>query len=158
MSSARLGRIKPAMQGSYPVGRPGSFGRGGHGLFSTARDYMRFAQMLLNQGELDGARILGRKTVALMRANHLPPSLLPMDSGGMPMPGRGHGLGLHVIIDPVAAGGPETTGTFEHDGAASTYFWVDRPEELIGVFMTQYMGMEIPHVYFRVLTYQAIVD
>jgi CubicO group peptidase (beta-lactamase class C family) len=119
---------------------------------------MRFAQMLLNQGELDGARILGRKTVALMCANHLPPSLLPMDSGDGPMLGRGHGLGLWILTDPVAAGGPETAGTCEHEGAASTYFWVDPAEELIGLFMTQYMGMEIPHAYFRVLTYQAISD
>ena len=73
--------------------------RGGHGLFSTTGDYFRFAQMLANGGELDGTRILGRKTLALMHANHVPAALLPLDIGGLPLPGYGFGLGSRVALD-----------------------------------------------------------
>ena len=72
---------------------PDVFVRGGHGLFGTTVDYFRFAQMLANGGHLDGTRILGRKTLALMHANHLPAALLPLDIGGLPLPGYGFGLG-----------------------------------------------------------------
>ena len=68
---------------SYPVDSPDVFVRGGHGLFGTTGDYFRFAQMLANGGHLDGTRILGRKTLALMHANHLPAALLPLDIGGV---------------------------------------------------------------------------
>ncbi len=72
---------------SYPVDSPGEFMRGGHGLFSTIGDYFRFAQMLANGGELDGTRILGRKTLELMHLNCVPAALLPLDIGGLPLPG-----------------------------------------------------------------------
>lgn len=70
------------------------FARGGHGLFSTIGDYQRFAQMLLNGGELDGAQILGRKTVDFMHMNHVPPTLLPYEIGGLPAHGYGFGSTL----------------------------------------------------------------
>ena len=143
---------------TYPVAQPETFVRGGVGLFSTTQDYMRFALMLLNNGVADGARILGRKTLELMHANHLPAALLPWEIGGMPTNGYGFGLGSRRLMDVGAAGMPGTAGEFGWAGAASTYYWVDPQEALVGVFMTQYQGMDEPDRDFRVLAYQAIDD
>lgn len=143
---------------TYPADHTGAFARGGHGLFSTTADYMRFALMLLNQGTLDGERILGRKTADLMHVNHIPPAQLPLEVGGMPIGGYGFGLGSRTLMDVGAAGTPGSIGEFGWSGAASTYYWVDPAEELAGVFMTQYQGADEPDKDFRVLTYQAIAD
>ena len=151
-----LERIDP--QESYPVDQPETFARGGHGLFSTAQDYMRFALMLLNGGTLDGTRILGRKTLELMHANHIPPALLPWDIAGIAYPGYGFGLGSHVLMDVGLSGMPGTAGEFGWAGAATTYYWVDPAESFAGVFMTQYQGLDEPQRDFRALAYQAIVD
>ena len=151
-----LDRIDP--DDSYPVAQPETFARGGHGLFSTTQDYMRFALMLLNNGTLDGVRILGRKTLELMHANHIPAALLPWDVGGLPTYGYGFGLGSRTLMDVGAAGIPGTVAEFGWAGAASTYYWVDPDEEFVGVFMTQYQGVDEPDRDFRVLAYQAIVD
>jgi len=151
-----LERIDP--QESYPVDQPETFARGGHGLFSTAQDYMRFALMLLNGGTLDGTRILGRKTLELMHANHIPPALLPWDIAGIAYPGYGFGLGSRVLMDVGLSGMPGTVGEFGWAGAATTYYWVDPAESFAGVFMTQYQGLEEPQRDFRALAYQAIVD
>jgi CubicO group peptidase (beta-lactamase class C family) len=124
-----------------PPAMPG----GGGGLVSTARDYLRFAAMLAAGGELDGARILGRKTVDLMLANHLDPETFgdrPLGAsaarsyanGGL---GVGFGLTGSVIVEPAWTGLPVSRGTFGWGGAASTFFWVDREEDLVAVFMTQ---------------------
>ena len=75
------------------------FDRGGHGLFGTVGDYYRFAQMLANGGPLEGKRIIGRKTLELMHTNHLPVSLLPLEIGGLLLPGYGFGLGSRVALD-----------------------------------------------------------
>ena len=133
--------------------------RGGHGLVSTAADYLRFAQMLLNGGELDGRRILGRKTLELMTTNHLRPELLPYELGGVPSPGLGYGLGFRVLMDLGQSQTVGSVGEFGWGGAASTNFWVDPEEELIGVLMSQYqppVHLLIPD--FKVMAYQAIVD
>ena len=151
-----LERIDP--QESYPVDQPETFARGGHGLFSTAQDYMRFALMLLNGGTLDGTRILGRKTLELMHANHIPPALLPWDIAGIAYPGYGFGLGSRVLMDVGLSGMPGTAGEFGWAGAATTYYWVDPAESFAGVFMTQYQGLDEPQRDFRALAYQAIVD
>lgn len=151
-----LERIDP--QESYPVDQPETFARGGHGLFSTIQDYMRFALMLLNGGTLDGTRILGRKTLELMHANHIPPALLPWDIAGIAYPGYGFGLGSRVLMDVGLAGMPGTAGEFGWAGAATTYYWIDPAESFAGVFMTQYQGLDEPQRDFRVLAYQAIVD
>ena len=84
---------------TYPVDAPTTFQRGGIGLFSTADDYMRFALLLLHGRAADGQRIIGRKTLELMHANHLPPALLPYTLGGAPIPGYGFGLGSRVAMD-----------------------------------------------------------
>ncbi len=144
---------------SYPVDSPEIFVRGGHGLFATTRDYWRFAQMLANGGELDGTRLLGRKTLALMHANHIPAALLPLDVAGLPLPGYGFGLGSRVALDVAQTGAPGSVGEFGWSGAAKTHYWVDPQEELVGLFMTQsMMSFDLPELDLRALAYQAIVD
>jgi CubicO group peptidase (beta-lactamase class C family) len=144
---------------SYPVDAPDVFVRGGHGLFGTIGDYWRFAQMLANGGRFDGTRVIGRKTLALMHANHLPASLLPIDIGGIPLPGYGFGLGSRVAMDVAQTGAPGSVGEFGWSGAAKTHFWVDPQEELVGLFMTQsMMSFDLPELDLRALAYQAIED
>ena len=141
---------------------------GGGGLVSTASDYLRFSQMLLNKGELEGARVLGRKTVELMTSNHLPGNsdLLGMgyllhsetraEGVGMGLGARhnrrrsgirtetrhdgvGFGLGGYVLLDPPAAQILGSPGEFGWGGAASTTFWLDPREEMTAIFLTQLM-------------------
>jgi CubicO group peptidase (beta-lactamase class C family) len=142
-----------------PVDMAATFPRGGHGLFGTARDYFRFAQMLANGGELEGIRILGRKTLELMHVNHLPPSLLPLALDGLPLPGYGFGLGSRVALDVAQTGAPGSAGEFGWAGAAKTHYWVDPVEQVVGVFMTQSMSsFDLPELDLRALAYGAIVD
>ncbi|HKU16911.1 MAG TPA: serine hydrolase domain-containing protein [Steroidobacteraceae bacterium] len=126
---------------------------GGGGLVSTATDYMRFCQMLLNGGELDGRRLLSPLTVQLMRSNVLPASARTLS------PGTGFGLDFAVVEDPVAAGGYGGEGTFYWGGYAGTWFWIDPVYQLIVVGMIQHRGDGMPDVraLSRSLTYQAIV-
>jgi CubicO group peptidase (beta-lactamase class C family) len=134
-----------------------SFARGGHGLFSTIWDYMRFAQMLLNQGELDGVRILAPKTTDLMHMNHLPSALLPYEINGIP--NSGFGLGSRVLLTVAESMMPGSVGEFGWAGAAKTYYWVDPQEELVGIVLAQYMmGFDLPESDFQVLAYQALID
>ena len=144
---------------TYPTSTPDVFQRGGLGLFSTASDYMRFAQMLASGGRCDSGRIVGRKTLELMHANRLPHELLPYELLGLPVPGMGFGLGSRVMLDVAETAGPGSVGEYGWAGAAKTYYWVDPAEELVGVFMSQYMtGTLLPDRDFRSLTYQAIDD
>jgi CubicO group peptidase (beta-lactamase class C family) len=140
--------------------RPHSVFRGGHGLVSTALDYYRFCQMLLNGGELEGERVLGRKTIELMVANHLLPDLLPYEIGGMYSPGYGYGLGMRVALDVGQTQIPGSVGEYGWGGAATTYFWIDPQEAFIGVQMAQFQpnGFHLIANDFRVAAYQAIVD
>ncbi len=121
---------------------PPKFLSGGGGLVSTAADYLRFGRMLLGGGELDGARLIGRKTLALMTRNHLPGSAdLATCSVGIfgetLYEGVGFGLGFSVVLDAAQAVG--SAGEYSWGGAASTDFWIDPAEDLIAVFMTQFM-------------------
>jgi CubicO group peptidase (beta-lactamase class C family) len=144
---------------SYPVDSPEVFVRGGHGLFSTIGDYFRFAQMLANGGELDGERVIGRKTLDLMHANYVPASLLPLEIGGLPLPGYGFGLGSRVLMDVAQSSAPGSVGEFGWSGAAKTHYWVDPKEEMVGLFMTQsMMSFDLPELDLRALAYQAIDD
>ena len=104
---------------------------GGGGLVSTATDYMRFCQMLLNGGQLDGVRLLSPRTVELMRTNVLTPSMPTLS------PGAGFGLDFAVYTDVVAAGGYYGKGTFYWGGAAGTWFWIDPTDDLIVIGMIQ---------------------
>jgi CubicO group peptidase (beta-lactamase class C family) len=144
---------------TYPTDAPHVFARGGHGLFGTIGDYFRFAQMLAQGGRLDGARIIGRKTLELMHANHLPMSLLPLSIGFLPLPGYGFGLGSRVALDVAQTGASGSVGEFGWAGAAATYYWVDPREQMVGLFMTQsMMSFDAPQLDFRALAYQAIED
>ncbi len=144
---------------SYPVNSPDVFMRGGHGLFSTTVDYFRFAQMLANGGELDGQRVIGRKTLELMHSNVVPAALLPLEIGGLPMPGYGFGLGSRVLMDVAQSSAPGSVGEFGWSGAAKTHYWVDPKEELVGLFMTQsMMSFDLPELDLRALAYQALED
>jgi CubicO group peptidase (beta-lactamase class C family) len=118
---------------------------GGGGLYSTASDYARFAQMLLNQGELGGARIITPAAVALMTANHLPKALT--DRGFIAgvhrlRPGYGYGFNGAVFYDPALAGSPAGQGTYQWDGAGGTWFWIDPEHQLLYVGMIQRMLQE----------------
>ncbi len=140
--------------------KPHSVLRGGHGLVSTAVDYYKFAQMLLNEGHFNGQRILSRKTIELITANHLPASFLPFEIGGNPWLGYGYGLGMRTLMDLGQAQLPGSSGEFGWAGAASTYFWIDPKEELIGIMMTQMQpsGGSLVNQDFRTMAYQAIID
>jgi CubicO group peptidase (beta-lactamase class C family) len=132
---------------------------GGGGLVSTADDYLRFAQMMLNRGELDGARILKSETVDLMTRNHLPEELVPIGLGPVRMMNMGFGLDLAVRVK-VEPGEPAgSLGEYGWGGAASTQFFVSPREELICIGMTQYMPST--PIYFqdaRKLLYSAIAE
>jgi CubicO group peptidase (beta-lactamase class C family) len=124
---------------------------GGSGLVSTASDYLRFGQMLLNRGEFAGVRILSPLTVGLMTKNMLP-ATKSLE------PGIGYGLGVAVIEDPLAGGGYHGKGTYSWGGAAGTWFWIDPVNNLIVVGMTQHRAEGAdPGSLSRSWVYQAIV-
>lgn len=124
-----------------------SMASGGGGMVSTAEDYLRFAQMLLNGGELDGVRILAPATVQLMTSNHLATGLMTGESFMGPRPGLGWGYDCAVFTDPLQADAVVGKGTFWWGGAADTWFWVDPTNDLILVGMTQRMlGPRWPNV------------
>jgi len=137
------------------VREPHTYFSASGGLVSTAADYFRFHQMMLSGGELDGVRILGRKTVELMTANHTG------DLGiWLTGPGHGFGLGYSVVTDLGRSGVTGSPGVYSWGGAFCTVFWVDPVEELIGIMMTQvrpYTHLNIRQD-MRVAAYQAIVD
>jgi CubicO group peptidase (beta-lactamase class C family) len=149
---------------------PGAFLSGGGGLVSTAADYDRFTQRVLGRpgspaGELDGARLLGPRTVAYMGRNHLPGHLDLAEFGRplyaeTPFRGTGFGLGFGVVIDPVAGKVPGSLGELSWGGAASTAFWIDPAEELTASFFTQLMPSNAYPVrsQLRQLVYQAVTD
>ncbi|MCP4357785.1 MAG: beta-lactamase family protein [Chloroflexi bacterium] len=140
--------------------KPHNILRGGAGLVSTATDYLRFCQMMLNNGQLDGVRLLGRKTIELMTANHLPPNLLPYELGGLYQLGMGYGLGVNTLMDLGQCQSVGSVGSYAWGGAANTTFWIDPQEEMIGILMAQFQpsGYHLLTPDFRVAVYQAIVD
>ncbi|WP_346072629.1 serine hydrolase domain-containing protein [Saccharopolyspora thermophila] len=138
---------------------------GGGGLISSAHDYHRFTQMLLRGGELDGARLLGSRTVRYMTRNHLPggADLESMALGAFSeaaYAGKGFGLGFSVLEDPTAAKVIGSAGEFAWGGLASTAFWVDPAEDLTVVFLTQLMPSSTHPIRSQLhqLVYQALVD
>jgi len=145
--------------------RPRSYLSGAGGLVSTTHDYVAFCQMLANGGQLDGRRVVGRKTLELMTRNHLPGGATLMDLaiggfGEAGFEGVGFGLGFAVGLGPAATGMAGSAGDFYWGGAASTAFWVDPAEDLFAVFMTQlFPSMAYPfRAQLRALVYQALAD
>ena len=136
-------------QGAYTSGPRKSFS-GGAGLVSTARDYGRFLQMMLNGGELDGKRLLARTTVELMTTNHL--RSIPFTDG------QGFGLGFSVVTDVGARGIPGSLGEFGWGGAYHSTYWVDPKEQMVVVYLTQLIpaGDVDDHAKMRALLYAAL--
>jgi CubicO group peptidase (beta-lactamase class C family) len=123
-------------QALLDVTRPRAFESGGGGLTSTASDYIRFAQMMLNGGELEGVRLIGPKTAAWMTADHLGSSI---SRGAEYIAGAGYGFGLGFAVRSGAGISPVhgSAGDYHWSGAGGTFFWVDPQEQLIGIFMLQ---------------------
>jgi CubicO group peptidase (beta-lactamase class C family) len=145
--------------------RKPEFLSGGGGLVSSAYDYHRFTQMLLDGGELDGVRLLGSRTVRFMTTNHLPggADLEALSTGGFAettFEGVGFGLGFAVVLDPRAAKVPSSVGTFYWGGAASTAFFVDPVERITALFFTQLLPSSVHPIrpQLRQLIYSALVD
>ena len=133
---------------------------GGAGLVSTASDYIRFAQMLLNSGELDGVRILAAESVRAMRSNHLPEALVPISLTSYLSPGYGFGLGFAVLVDAEASPEPDRNGVYRWAGAANTFFWIDPDTDLIGMVWTQlspFAAYELERE-FQTLVYESFAD
>lgn len=127
---------------AYVKAKP--FLSGGGGLVSTMTDYWRFCQMCLNGGELDGTRVISRKTLEFMRLNHLAGGRTMKEMslssfGELAAEGAGFGLGFQVILDPAEAQSIGSVGNYSWGGAASTYFWIDPEEEIVAILMTQLM-------------------
>jgi CubicO group peptidase (beta-lactamase class C family) len=145
--------------------RPPDALAGGGGLVSTAGDYHRFAEMLRREGELDGVRLLGPRTVRYMRRNHLPGGA-DLDAFGRPLfaettfEGVGFGLGFSVVEDPVPGRTAASPGEFGWGGAASTAFWVDPAEELTVLFLTQLLPSSTYPIrpQLHQLVHQALVE
>jgi CubicO group peptidase (beta-lactamase class C family) len=145
---------------------PPTFLSGGGGLVSTTTDYLKFCQMLLAGGDLDGRRVLGRKTVELMTVNHLPGGgsmrdfALAGGYGEVGFDGMGFGLTMAVSLGPAQTGVIGSAGEFMWGGAASTIFWVDPTEDLTVVFMTQLLpsGTFNFRGQLKTIVYPAIVD
>lgn len=148
LASASTGR--GALRTTPPAGPSG-----GGGLYGTAPDYIRFAQMLLNDGELNGVRLLSPRTIEMMRSNHLTDG----EQATYRRPGQGWGLNFSVVTDAAASGESWSAGSYYWVGIAGTWFWVDPEKDLIFVGMIQHSGRAINEVQqlSRSLVYQAIV-
>ena len=136
---------------------------GGGGLCSTLADYLRFCRMMLNKGELEGTRLLGRKTVELMTSNHIGGDMADLGSprfSESSYVGIGFGLGFSVMLDPAKAQILGTPGEYAWGGAASTAFWVDPAEQMIVIMLTQLMPSSTYPIRreLRVLSYAAVME
>ena len=138
---------------------PPTFQSPGGGLVSTAEDYARFCQMLLNGGSLGSERLLGRKTVEMMTINHTGATRPFAPFPNFPVrDGNGFGLGVRVLVDAGLADMPGSVGEYGWAGAQSTYFWIDPREQLFGVLMIQLEPFNLRYGWlFQSLAYQALV-
>lgn len=138
---AKLGRLvdspMPERPRIWDVTKPGKLFSGGGGLVSTASDYIRFCQMLLNGGELAGVRVLSPKAVKQMTTDALTPDIRIFGNEIGPHAGRSFALGFAIRTDPVQSWTPGAVGSFSWAGLWGTYFWVDPAEKLIAVQMIQ---------------------
>ncbi|MET0272214.1 MAG: serine hydrolase domain-containing protein [Phenylobacterium sp.] len=168
--AARVSRIHTYAAGKLVGGPTGvvtakpRFLAGSGGLYSTTEDYWRFSQMLLNGGQLDGARILKPATVVLMRKNVLNPGVL-LDLYGPTQPGIGFGLDFAVLLDPAAAKSPQGLDSFYWGGAFGTWFWIDPTNDLVFVGMIQNLAGSVPgggtpevRAFSQKLVYDALTD
>ncbi|MBO9559793.1 MAG: beta-lactamase family protein [Caulobacter sp.] len=147
------------------VTKPPAIASGGGGLVSTTADYARFAQMLLNGGQLDGARILSPGTIRLMASNHLSDIVMAApDASFSPAKGVGFGLDFAVVTNPARDGTLQGEGTYSWGGAAGTWFWIDPKNDLFMLGMIHILAKEIDPALAKIsddastLVYQALVD
>jgi CubicO group peptidase (beta-lactamase class C family) len=153
-------RLADTASARHPGAPLNAYASGAGGLYSTAPDYARFAQMLLDGGALDGRRLLGRKTVESMLSNHLGMLDPPVDQFSA---GEGFGLGGYVVLDPALRGQLGSPGQFGWSGAASTYYSIDPKERLLAILLLQHLpredgGKDLPRLAHRFydLVYQAL--
>ncbi len=140
-----------------PHNKGDSFQRGGTGLFSTTQDYLSFARMLLTGKSQTGETILSRNMINFMRINRIPEAQLPLMLGPLPLVGYGWNLAGRTVLDRGKLMSLTGENEFGWAGAASTYFWVDPDEDLVGLIMTQYLGSIWPiNDDLRVAMYQAV--
>ncbi|MGH9643902.1 MAG: serine hydrolase domain-containing protein, partial [Terriglobales bacterium] len=162
--SDEKGQLVPMPTYHREFTQPPTMPSGGGGSVTTAEDYYRFAQMLANEGELNGVRILSPASVHLMSSNHLAPRLLTGEFGiGVQImrPGLGYGYDCAVEFDPAEANLPGGRGTFFWDGAAGTWFWIDPTNDIVFVGMIQrLLGPDSPNVEYlsRSLVYQSLLN
>jgi CubicO group peptidase (beta-lactamase class C family) len=173
----KLGRVASVYQsdagaGATPmpqdagISQPPGMPSGGGGLYSTANDYLRFAQMVLNGGELNGVRLVAPSTVELMRTNHISDEVKGAKKFGIGLyqmqPGLGFGYDFAILEDPVKLGSSTGKGTFLWDGVAGTWFWIDPTNDVVfvGIVQRWLMAPGVPDVenLSRALTYQALVN
>jgi CubicO group peptidase (beta-lactamase class C family) len=151
------GHLQATDSPEHDRAKPPVYLNGGGGLVSTATDYARFCQMLLDGGVLGRERLLGRKTIELMTANHWTGKDSPFPAAwGFP-DGYGFGLGVRVLVNPALSGLASSVGEYGWAGAYSTYFWIDPVEQLFGIFLAQFAPMTLRYGYLlQVLANQAL--
>jgi CubicO group peptidase (beta-lactamase class C family) len=155
-----------AMPKDPEISQPPGMPSGGGGLYSTASDYLRFAQMVLNGGELNGVRLLAPSSIELMRTNHLSEDVKNAKKFGIGLyqiqPGLGFGYDFAILEEPLKLGSTAGKGTFLWDGLAATWFWIDPANDLVFIGMVQrwLMAPGAPDLenLSRALTYQALVN
>ena len=130
------GELRPYQIEEIPFTERPVLIEGGVGLVSSTMDFLRFSQMFLNGGELDGSRVLQPETVAMMTVNRIPDALLPIGFG-RPTLGQGWGLGFSIVMDASQYGYPVNDGDFWWDGSAGTRFWIDPTENMVTIVMAQ---------------------
>ena len=133
------GKLIDISQAPADYSKPPTLRSGGGGLVTTATDYAKFCQTLLNGGELNSVRVAAADT-KLMGTNLLPDGVWLRDRNGKPQKGLGYGMSIGVLTDPVAQDSPQGAGTMTWGGAASTLFWVDPKNDLLFVWMEQRFG------------------
>ncbi|MBN8733204.1 MAG: beta-lactamase family protein, partial [Acidobacteria bacterium] len=149
------GKDDPTGESRQPLSavRAKTYIGGASGLYSTAADYWRFSQMLLDGGRANGQQLLGPKTVAWLAQNHIGDIELPL------YPGHRFGLGFAVVTDPAASGLPYSAGTYYWGGSQGTVFWIDPKEQLIGVLMVQLTPNPLQlREKFSALVYSSLLD
>jgi CubicO group peptidase (beta-lactamase class C family) len=155
-----------AMPKDAGISQPPGMPSGGGGLYSTAGDYLRFAQMVLNGGELNGVRLVAPSTIELMRANHVSDEVKNARKFGIGLyqiqPGLGFGYDFAILEDPLKLGSTAGKGTMIWDGVAGTWFWIDPTNDVVfvGIVQRWLMAPGAPDVenLSRALTYQALVN
>jgi len=133
---SREGDLRPYQIEEIPFTERPALIEGGVGLVASTMDFLRFSQMFLNGGELDGNRVLQPETVAMMTVNRIPDALLPIGFG-RPTLGQGWGLGFSIVMDASQYGYPVNDGDFWWDGSAGTRFWIDPTENMVTIVMAQ---------------------